>query len=130
MPFFQNSEFIWNIVHAWGSSNYRPSAPFLYEVASHVKNYHFGNYSTRRRRFDIIIDTDLLQHLSSTAYLLAWPPVIYESPPTAGPPAGRPACGGDLSAVNQPSQPHPTLLCSLQQVRRSNYFMLLTDFLH
>ena len=21
----------------WGSSNYRPSAPFLYEVASHVK---------------------------------------------------------------------------------------------
>ena len=27
-----------------GSSNYRPSAPFLYEVASHVKNCHFGNY--------------------------------------------------------------------------------------
>ena len=22
---------------SWGSSNYRPSAPFLYEVASHVK---------------------------------------------------------------------------------------------
>ena len=29
---------------AWGSSNYRPSAPFLYEVASHVKNCHFGDY--------------------------------------------------------------------------------------
>ena len=27
-----------------GSSNYRPSAPFLYEVASHVKNCHFGDY--------------------------------------------------------------------------------------
>ena len=24
-----------------GGSNYRPSAPFLYEVASHVKNCHF-----------------------------------------------------------------------------------------
>ena len=24
--------------------NYRPSAPFLYEVASHVKNCHFGDY--------------------------------------------------------------------------------------
>ena len=29
---------------SWGSSNYRPSAPFLYEVASHVKNCHFGDY--------------------------------------------------------------------------------------
>ena len=28
----------------WGSSNYRPSAPFLYEVASHVKNCHFSDY--------------------------------------------------------------------------------------
>ena len=28
----------------WGSSNYRPPVPFLYEVASHVKNCHFGNY--------------------------------------------------------------------------------------
>ena len=27
-----------------GSSNCRPSAPFLYEVASHVKNCHFGDY--------------------------------------------------------------------------------------
>ena len=36
MPFFLNSEFIWNIVPV-GSSNYRPSAPFLYEEASHVK---------------------------------------------------------------------------------------------
>ena len=25
-------------------SNYRPSAPFLYEVASHVKNCHSGHY--------------------------------------------------------------------------------------
>ena len=29
------------ILSPWGSSNYRPSAPFLYEVASHVKNCHF-----------------------------------------------------------------------------------------
>ena len=29
---------------SWGSSNYRPSAPFLYEVASHVKNCHSGHY--------------------------------------------------------------------------------------
>ena len=42
VPFFQNSEFIWNIVPV--GSNYRPSAPFLYEVASHVKNCHFGDY--------------------------------------------------------------------------------------
>ena len=28
----------------WGSSNYRPSAPFLYGVASHVKNCHSGHY--------------------------------------------------------------------------------------
>ena len=40
-------------------------------------------------------------------------------------PAGRPACAGDLSAVNQPYHPHPTLLCSLQPVGRSNYFMRL-----
>ena len=28
----------------WGSSNHRPSAPFLYEVASYVKNCRFGDY--------------------------------------------------------------------------------------
>ena len=32
------------MLSSWGSSNYRPSAPFLYEVASHVKNCHFGDY--------------------------------------------------------------------------------------
>ena len=42
------------------------------------------------------------------------------------PPAGRPACAGDLSAINQLYLPHPTLLCSLQPVGRSNYFMRLT----
>ena len=42
------------------------------------------------------------------------------------PPAGRPACARDLSAVNQPYHPHPILLCSLQPVGRSNYFMRLT----
>ena len=31
------------MLSSWGSSNYRPSAPFLYEVASHVKNCHFGD---------------------------------------------------------------------------------------
>ena len=43
VPFFQNSEFIWNIV-PWGSSKYGPSGPFLYEVTSYVKNCHFGDY--------------------------------------------------------------------------------------
>ena len=32
------------MLSSWGSSNYRPSTPFLYEVASHVKNCHFGDY--------------------------------------------------------------------------------------
>ena len=31
------------ILSPWGSSKYRPSAPFLREVASHVKNCHFGD---------------------------------------------------------------------------------------
>ena len=31
------------MLSSWGSSNYRPFAPFLYEVASHVKNCHFGD---------------------------------------------------------------------------------------
>ena len=35
---------LFGILSPWGSSNYRPSAPFLYEVASHVKNCHFGDY--------------------------------------------------------------------------------------
>ena len=29
------------MLSSWGSSNYRPSAPFLYEVASHVKKLPF-----------------------------------------------------------------------------------------
>ena len=32
---------LFGILSPCGSSNYRPSAPFLYEVASHVKNCHF-----------------------------------------------------------------------------------------
>ena len=35
---------LFGMLSSWGSSNYRPSAPFLYEVASHVKNCHFGDY--------------------------------------------------------------------------------------
>ena len=35
---------LFGMLSPWGSSNYRPSAPFLHEVASHVKNCHFGNY--------------------------------------------------------------------------------------
>ena len=35
---------LFGILSSWGSSNYRPSAPFLYEVASHVKNCYFGDY--------------------------------------------------------------------------------------
>ena len=34
---------LFGILSPWGSSNYRPPAPFLYEVASHVKNCHFGD---------------------------------------------------------------------------------------
>ena len=29
---------------SWGSGNYRPSAPFLYEVASTLNNCHSGHY--------------------------------------------------------------------------------------
>ena len=35
---------LFRTLSSWGSGNYRPSAPFLYEVASHVKNCHSGNY--------------------------------------------------------------------------------------
>ena len=35
---------LFRILSAWGSSNYRPYAPFLDEVATHVKNCHFGDY--------------------------------------------------------------------------------------
>ena len=38
IPLLQNSELIlFRTLSSWGSSNYWPSAPFLYEVASHVK---------------------------------------------------------------------------------------------
>ena len=40
MPFLPNSEFI-RTLSSWGSGNYRPSAPLLYEVASHVKQLPF-----------------------------------------------------------------------------------------
>ena len=29
---------------SWGSIRLQPNAPFLYEVAGHVKNRHFGDY--------------------------------------------------------------------------------------
>ena len=35
---------LFRILSSWGSGNYRPSAPLLYEVASHVKNCHSGHY--------------------------------------------------------------------------------------
>ena len=35
---------LFGILSPRASSNYRPSAPFLYEVASHDKNCHFGDY--------------------------------------------------------------------------------------
>ena len=35
---------LFRTLSSWGSGNYRPSAPFLYEVASHVKNCHSGHY--------------------------------------------------------------------------------------
>ena len=42
MPFLQNSELIlFRTLSSWGSGNYRPSAPLLYEVASHVKQLPF-----------------------------------------------------------------------------------------
>ena len=36
---------LFRILSSWGSSNHRPAAPFLYEVASHVKDCHFGHLS-------------------------------------------------------------------------------------
>ena len=44
VPFFQHYEFIYNYSPRGGSSNYRPSAPFLYGIASHVKNCHFDDF--------------------------------------------------------------------------------------
>ena len=35
---------LFGMLSSRGSSNYRPSAPFICEVASHVKNCHFGDY--------------------------------------------------------------------------------------
>ena len=35
---------LFRTLSSWGCGNYRPSAPFLYEVASHVKNCHSGHY--------------------------------------------------------------------------------------
>ena len=35
---------LFGILSPRGSSNYRPSAPFLYEVANHVKNCRLGDY--------------------------------------------------------------------------------------
>ena len=35
---------LFRTLSSWGSINYRPSAPLLYEVASHVKNGHSGQY--------------------------------------------------------------------------------------
>ena len=35
---------LFGILSSWGSSNHRRSAPFLYEVASRVKNRHFSDY--------------------------------------------------------------------------------------
>ena len=35
---------LFRTLSSWGSGNYRPSAPILYEVASHVKNCHSGHY--------------------------------------------------------------------------------------
>ena len=35
---------LFGMLSPWGSGNYRPSAPFLYEVAGDVKNCHFGDY--------------------------------------------------------------------------------------
>ena len=41
MPFFPNSEFIYNNCPPGEALHNRPSAPFLYEVASHVKKLLF-----------------------------------------------------------------------------------------
>ena len=35
---------LFRTLSSWGSGNYRPSAPFIYEVASHVKNCYSGHY--------------------------------------------------------------------------------------
>ena len=44
MPSFKILNLFGILLSPWGSSNYRPYAPFLHEVASHVNNCHFGDY--------------------------------------------------------------------------------------
>ena len=39
---------LFRTVSSWGSGTYRPSAPFLYEVASHVKQLQSSHYTTRQ----------------------------------------------------------------------------------
>ena len=55
---------LFTTLSTWGSSSYRPSAPFLYEVASHVKkNCHSGHYYYYRHT-----------HVSMSAHLHATAP--------------------------------------------------------
>ena len=51
---------IFRTFSSWGSSNYRPSAPLLYEVASYVKNCHSGHYY-----YLLLMITSPLRSLSS-----------------------------------------------------------------
>ena len=61
------------MLSSWGSSNYRPPAPFLCEVASHVKNCHFGDYyyyiMFRLPLFSAISYLASLYRLDSTRYV-------------------------------------------------------------
>ena len=112
-----------------------PPAPFPPPLPSPPDHAPPPPYSCSNllQRFHIIIAryrhiASWLQHQSSTTGpACIATSYLWVTTATAGRPlAGPPACAGDLSAVNQPYHPHPTLLCSFQPVGRSNYFMRLT----
>ena len=55
MPFFPNYEFMLECCPRGEAFNYGPPAPFPYEVASYVQNYHFGHYFGDCNQCDYVI---------------------------------------------------------------------------
>ena len=60
---------LFRTLSSWGSGNYRPSAPFLYEVASHVKNCHSGHYKKKSLCPPYQVSLVLLNMLKQNAYV-------------------------------------------------------------
>ena len=69
--------FLFGTLSPWGSSNYRPSAPFLYEVASHVKKVPF------RPLLLVLFTMEMFcsQHLFAIVILITYmlPGLIYKA---------------------------------------------------